>query len=136
SPAACSLPALAGSSAAKPGYNRDIRPILSENCFACHGPDKNQRKAKLRLDVREAALEKDAIVPGKPDKSELGKRIDTANLENVTPPPETHKMHVHDLHATMLYLCGIDHTRLTYRFQGRDFRLTDVAGNVAKGIVA
>jgi len=46
------------------------------------------------------------------------------------------KMHVHDLHATMLYLCGIDHTRLTYRFQGRDFRLTDVAGNVAKGIVA
>jgi uncharacterized protein (DUF1501 family) len=45
-------------------------------------------------------------------------------------------MHVHDLHATMLYLCGIDHKRLTYRFQGRDFRLTDVSGNVAKGIVA
>ena len=45
------------------------------------------------------------------------------------------QMHVHDLHATMLYLCGIDHTRLTYRFQGRDFRLTDVAGNVAKGVV-
>ena len=46
------------------------------------------------------------------------------------------QMHVHDLHATLLYLCGIDHTRLTYRFQGRDFRLTDVAGNIAKGIVA
>ncbi len=46
------------------------------------------------------------------------------------------KMHVHDLHATLLHLCGIDHTRLTYRFQGRDFRLTDVAGNVAHGIVA
>ena len=46
------------------------------------------------------------------------------------------EMHVHDLHATMLYLCGIDHKRLTYRFQGRDFRLTDVSGNVAKGIVA
>ena len=45
-------------------------------------------------------------------------------------------MHVHDLHATMLYLSGIDHTRLTYRYQGRDFRLTDVSGNVAKGIVA
>lgn len=44
-------------------------------------------------------------------------------------------MHVHDLHATMLYLCGIDHLRLTYRFQGRDFRLTDVAGKVAKGIL-
>lgn len=46
------------------------------------------------------------------------------------------KMHVHDLHATMLYLCGIDHKRLTYRFQGRDFRLTDVSGEVAHGIVA
>jgi hypothetical protein len=45
-------------------------------------------------------------------------------------------MHVHDLHATMLYLCGIDHKRLTYRFQGRDFRLTDVSGEVAKGMVA
>jgi uncharacterized protein (DUF1501 family) len=46
------------------------------------------------------------------------------------------QMHVHDLHATMLRLCGIDHTRLTYRYQGRDFRLTDVAGNVAAGILA
>jgi hypothetical protein len=45
-------------------------------------------------------------------------------------------MHVHDLHATMLHLCGINHERLTYRFQGRDFRLTDVAGEVAKGILA
>jgi len=45
------------------------------------------------------------------------------------------QMHVHDLHATMLYLCGIDHKRLTYRFQGRDFRLTDVSGEVAKGIM-
>jgi hypothetical protein len=46
------------------------------------------------------------------------------------------QMHVHDLHATMLYLCGIDHKRLTYRFQGRDFRLTDVTGEVAEGIIA
>ena len=46
------------------------------------------------------------------------------------------QMHVHDLHATMLYLCGIDHKRLTYRFQGRNFRLTDVSGEVAKGIIA
>ena len=44
------------------------------------------------------------------------------------------KVHVHDLHATMLYLCGIDHKRLTYRYQGRDFRLTDVAGEIVKGI--
>lgn len=46
------------------------------------------------------------------------------------------EMHVHDLHATMLYLCGIDHKRLTFRFQGRDFRLTDVSGKVVKGILA
>ena len=43
---------------------------------------------------------------------------------------------VHDLHATMLYLMGFDHTRLTYRFQGRDFRLTDVAGEVIKKLLA
>jgi hypothetical protein len=46
------------------------------------------------------------------------------------------KVHVHDLHATMLRLCGVDHKRLTYRFQGRDFRLTDVHGELVKGIVA
>ncbi|MFK8111754.1 MAG: DUF1501 domain-containing protein [Rubripirellula sp.] len=46
------------------------------------------------------------------------------------------KMHVHDLHATILHLLGMDHERLTYRYAGRDFRLTDVAGNVAKGILA
>jgi len=45
-------------------------------------------------------------------------------------------MHVHDLHATILHLLGLDHTRLTYRHAGRDFRLTDVAGRVAKGILA
>ncbi|HTI37973.1 MAG TPA: DUF1501 domain-containing protein, partial [Vicinamibacterales bacterium] len=46
------------------------------------------------------------------------------------------KVHVHDLHATMLYLLGIDHTKLTYRYSGRDFRLTDVAGNVLHEIIA
>jgi hypothetical protein len=51
---------------------------------------------------------------------------------NITRDP----VHVHDLHATILHCLGIDHTRLTYRFQGRDFRLTDVSGNVVKGILA
>jgi uncharacterized protein DUF1501 len=46
------------------------------------------------------------------------------------------KVHVHDLHATILHLLGFDHTRLTYKFQGRDFRLTDVAGNVVKQLLA
>lgn len=45
-------------------------------------------------------------------------------------------VHVHDFHATMLHLLGIDHKKLTYRFQGRDFRLTDVAGEVVKAIIA
>ena len=45
-------------------------------------------------------------------------------------------VHIHDLHATMLHLLGIDHTRLTYEYQGRDFRLTDVHGTVVDGILA
>jgi hypothetical protein len=45
-------------------------------------------------------------------------------------------MHIHDWHATMLHLLGLDHTQLTYRYGGRDFRLTNVSGNVAKGIFA
>src|SRR6266576_6489265 len=43
-------------SKSKPNYNRDVRPVLSENCFYCHGPDPNKRKGKLRLDVRQEAL--------------------------------------------------------------------------------
>jgi len=46
------------------------------------------------------------------------------------------KVHVHDLHATILHLMGIDHTQLTYRYAGRDYRLTDVYGNVVKGLLA
>jgi hypothetical protein len=46
------------------------------------------------------------------------------------------KMHVHDLHATVLHLMGLDHERLTYRYAGRDFRLTDVHGKVAEAILA
>ena len=46
------------------------------------------------------------------------------------------KVHIHDLQATLLHLLGFDHTKLTYRFQGRDFRLTDVHGNLVKGILA
>ena len=50
--------------------------------------------------------------------------------------PVADPIDVHDLHATILHLMGIDHTRLTYRFQGRDFRLTDVAGNVVDKLLA
>ena len=64
------------------GYNRTIRPILAENCFACHGPDSASRKADLRLDKREAAIEAGAIVPGKPGESELIERIISDDPEN------------------------------------------------------
>ena len=73
-------------------FNQSIRPILSDNCFACHGPDANQRKGKLRLDIREAAIEKKAIVPGKPDESELVKRIFTTDEDDLMPPPDSHKV--------------------------------------------
>ena len=72
-------------------YNRDIRPILSENCFYCHGPDPNKRKGKFRLDVREEALAKKAIVPGEPQASELVRRIFTADEDDLMPPPASHK---------------------------------------------
>ena len=56
-------------------YNRDVRPILFENCFSCHGPDSASRQAELRLDKREAAVDKTAIVPGNADSSEMIRRI-------------------------------------------------------------
>jgi mono/diheme cytochrome c family protein len=76
----------------KVDYNRDVRPILSDNCFACHGPDPKQRKAKLRLDTREGALGElrgggRAIVPGKTDDSVLIERI-TADDPSMRMPPK------------------------------------------------
>ncbi len=73
-------------------FNRDIRPILSENCFACHGHDKNRRKAKLRLDVREVAVERGAIVPGKPEESKLVEHIFAENPDDRMPPPDSRKV--------------------------------------------
>lgn len=84
--------AVAALPAAEPvEFNRDIRPILSDNCFACHGHDASHRKAKLRLDVREAALAKEAFVPGKPEASELVKRLFLTDPDEVMPPPDSHK---------------------------------------------
>ena len=85
------VPVLAAPPQGKVRYNRDIRPILSENCYYCHGPDPKHREAKLRLDDRESALAKEAFVPGKPDDSELIKRILTTDDDDLMPPPKTHK---------------------------------------------
>lgn len=72
-------------------FNRDVRPILSENCFVCHGPGKEDRKANLRLDVREVALEHKAIVPGNLAQSKLIQHIFSTNPKIIMPPPETNK---------------------------------------------
>ena len=78
-------------STAKVDYNEDVRPILSENCFYCHGPDGNKRKAKLRLDVRADALAKKAFVPGDAEASELIKRLSSTDSDEVMPPPDSHR---------------------------------------------
>src|ERR1043166_9001188 len=89
--ASCAATGAAAKSPDKVTYNRDIRPILSDKCFFCHGPDQNKHKGKLRLDVREEAIKKEALVPGKPDQSELIRRIFTTNTDDLMPPPESHK---------------------------------------------
>ena len=77
-------------------FNRDIRPIFSDTCFRCHGPDKNSRKAGLRLDIREEAIVKrksgvTPIVPGKPEESEIIRRIFASDELEQMPPKEAHK---------------------------------------------
>ena len=76
-------------------FNRDVRPILSNNCFACHGVDAKHRKAQLRLDTREGAYAdhdgERAVVPGKLSSSEMWRRINSTDAEEVMPPPGSHK---------------------------------------------
>ena len=71
-------------------FNRDVRPILSETCFQCHGPDKGKRKADLRLDTKEGAFsDPDRIVPGKPLESELLARLVSDDPDEKMPPPDS-----------------------------------------------
>jgi mono/diheme cytochrome c family protein len=95
------LPALLAAGLAAPAaepvdFRRDVRPILAEHCFLCHGPDASARKAGLRLDTRADALKparsgEPAIVPGKPDASELVRRIASHDEAEVMPPPKAKK---------------------------------------------
>jgi hypothetical protein len=73
-------------------YNRDIRPILVEHCFSCHGADSASRQADLRLDRRDDAVEHGVIVPGDPDSSPLLDRVFSDDPEEVMPPPATKKL--------------------------------------------
>lgn len=72
-------------------FNRDVRPILSDKCFSCHGPDEKHRKAKLRLDVEKEAVKTGAVVPGKPGESTLVERITTEDEKDRMPPVKSGK---------------------------------------------
>lgn len=90
------LLAVAASAAAEPvRYGRDVLPILSAKCFACHGPDEEGRQADLRLDLEaEAKAERDSgpvIKPGSPDESELIARVTSSDVDVVMPPGDSHK---------------------------------------------
>lgn len=76
-----------------PDFNREIRPILAENCFHCHGPDSKSRKGGLRLDTFEGATDggdfAEAVVPGKPERSDLITRIHSGDPDELMPPPDS-----------------------------------------------
>lgn len=83
-------------SAKEVDFTKQVRPILSEYCFHCHGPDKGTREAKLRLDLSAGALKDlggySAVVPGKPEDSELVFRLHSDDKDELMPPPETGKV--------------------------------------------
>ncbi len=91
---AASLRTVSADGAKPVDFNREIRPILSDTCFACHGPDENQRKSKLRFDTKEGAFAKPGvIVAGKSAESRLIKRITSKDPNAVMPPPDSgHKL--------------------------------------------
>ncbi|MFN5730467.1 MAG: c-type cytochrome domain-containing protein, partial [Planctomyces sp.] len=97
-PVACLFPlhCCAGSADDTVDFNRDVRPILANHCWSCHGRDEASRKAGLRLDTREAALAagdsgQPALVPGQPAASALLQRIHATDSDEIMPPPEFRK---------------------------------------------
>ena len=87
----CTSLAAPRSFAAELDFNRDVLPILAENCYACHGFDEAAREADLRLDDRDAAIESEAVVPGKPDDSSVIARIFSGDKDEQMPPPDSGK---------------------------------------------
>jgi hypothetical protein len=88
---ACALALAHAATAAPVDFARDVRPILSGQCLQCHGPDEKARKAKLRLDVRDDAIKSGALVPGKPEESELFKRVCSTDPDARMPPDKAKK---------------------------------------------
>lgn len=85
------FPALLSAAEARLDFNRDVRPILSDKCFQCHGPDEKTLEGDVRLDDRASAVATKAIVPGSPDLSEILARILSDDPDDVMPPPKTKK---------------------------------------------
>ncbi len=98
--------AIEGTAAAEPDgskidFNRDIKPILAAHCYRCHGPDEASRQAELRLDDRQQAVAKSAIVPQHPDRSLMVERIHSSDPDTVMPPPE-HKRPLNNAQKALL----------------------------------
>src|SRR5262245_13494272 len=93
--AASSMASVVSSAVVPARFGRDVLPILSANCFACHGPDEKNRKAGLRLDIEVEAKAKRRsgapITPGQPEKSLIIARLTSADPDVVMPPPSAHK---------------------------------------------
>ncbi len=87
-------------------FNRDIRPILSENCFYCHGQDANKRKADLRLDIREAAVDAEAFIPMDAANSALVRRINATDRKELMPPPGSNRHLTPEQKATLTRWIG------------------------------
>ena len=91
---ALSVPIFAGNLPEKIDFNYHIKPLLSDRCYACHGPDEKARKAKLRLDQKDGAFKAledgwAVIKPGKPDQSEVVRRITAKDPDDLMPPPKS-----------------------------------------------
>ncbi len=94
-PAACGFTSSLGAADAALSFNRDVRPILADACFHCHGPDSGTRKADLRLDTEKSFFGGEGadpvVIPGKPEESPLYDRLITENPDDIMPPPDSHK---------------------------------------------
>jgi hypothetical protein len=96
-----SIASRSAADAPAPSYNRDIRPILSDRCFTCHGPDSGHREADLRLD-QEAAAQESVIIPGKADESELINRVTSDDPDVRMPPADSKKPPLTKAHVELL----------------------------------
>jgi hypothetical protein len=123
-------------------FEKEVRPLLAKSCWQCHGDVKP--KAKLRGAPPTDHFGKECLLARRLVENgvrfvqifdTLGGNFQPWDLHGNHNAGLRSCAHVHDLHATILPLLGLDHERLTYRYAGRDFRLTDVSGEVVRAIL-